>query len=582
MGGFFPPLLGTIMAKFFGFEVTRAKKQLKTFAPPENDDGALGVAAGGAFGQYIDMDGSIKNEVELINKYREMSIHPECDMAIDAIVNEAIVVSEEKENAVNLDLNELGAPDNVKKKIHEAWDKIVQALDFNKKGYEIFRKWYIDGRLYYHIIIDEERKKRGIQELRYVDPRKIRKVREVQKVRSEKANSAELVKKVEEFFVYNEKATRPDSTVQEGIKVMPDAVAHVTRGQFDYKKMNTLGYLHKAVKPLNQLTMMEDALVIYRISRAPERRIFYIDVGNLPKAKAEQYLRETMSQYRNKLVYNAETGEIKDERKHMSMLEDFWLPRREGGRGTEITTLQGGQNLGEMEDVLYFQVKLYKALNVPSSRLDEQSSGFSLGRESEISRDEMKFSKFIDRLRNKFTEFFDQLLKAQLILMGIIKEEDWEKIQHEIQYEWAEDSYYREQKTAEILQMRMELLSTVAEYAGRYFSMEYIKKNILQMTDKEIRQMQKQIDAEVNDEKLAPEATIEWGAMGATGGEPKEGEGEPPPEGEPPQPEMQPSNGNGNGQQPPRAEENQLLTNEKQFDINKIQRLLNQGADNGS
>jgi hypothetical protein len=303
-------------------------------------------------------------------------------------------------------------------------------------------------------------------------------------------------------------------------------------------------------------------------------------VGNLPKAKAEQYLRDTMSQYRNKLIYNAETGEIKDERKHMSMLEDFWLPRREGGRGTEITTLQGGQNLGEMEDVVYFQIKLYKALNVPSSRLDEQSSGFSLGRESEISRDEMKFSKFIDRLRNKFTEFFDQLLKAQLILMGIIKEEDWEKIQHEIQYEWAEDSYYREQKTAEILQMRMELLSTVAEYAGRYFSMEYIKKNILQMTDKEIRQMKKQIDAEVDGGTLAPEATIEWGAMGA-GGEPKEGEEEPPPEEEPPQPATPPPNGNGQ-QPPPKAEENQLLTGEKQFNINKIQRLLNQGADNGS
>ena len=566
------------MAKFFGFEVTKAKKQLKTFAPPENDDGALGVAAGGAFGQYIDMEGSIKNEVELINKYREMSIHPECDMAIDAIVNEAIVVSDEKENALNLDLNELGAPDAVKNKIHDAWDKIIQTLDFNNKGYDIFRKWYIDGRLYYHIIIDEERKKRGIQELRYIDPRKIRKVREVQKERSNNSNGAELIKNVEEFYVYNEKAAKPDSTVQEGIKVLPDAIAHVTSGQFDYKKMNTLGYLHKAIKSLNQLTMMEDALVIYRISRAPERRIFYIDVGNLPKAKAEQYLRDTMSQYRNKLVYNAETGEIKDERKHMSMLEDFWLPRREGGRGTEITTLQGGQNLGEMDDVIYFQVKLYKALNVPSSRLDEQSSGFSLGRESEISRDEMKFSKFIDRLRNKFTEFFDQLLKAQLVLMGIIKIEDWDKIKHEIQYEWAEDSYYREQKTAEILTMRMELLSTVAEYAGRYFSMEYIKKNILQMTDKEIRALKKQIDAEVDGGTLAKDATIEWGAMG--GGPPEEEEVPPAPAPALAPVPAQPASGN--GQQPPKSEEKELLTGEKQFDINNIQRLLNQGDSNGS
>ena len=566
------------MAKFFGFEVTKAKKQLKTFAPSENDDGALGVAAGGAFGQYIDMEGSIKNEVELINKYREMSIHPECDMAIDAIVNEAIVVSDEKENALNLDLNELGAPDAVKNKIHDAWDKIIQTLDFNNKGYDIFRKWYIDGRLYYHIIIDEERKKRGIQELRYIDPRKIRKVREVQKERSNNSNGAELIKNVEEFYVYNEKAAKPDSTVQEGIKVLPDAIAHVTSGQFDYKKMNTLGYLHKAIKSLNQLTMMEDALVIYRISRAPERRIFYIDVGNLPKAKAEQYLRDTMSQYRNKLVYNAETGEIKDERKHMSMLEDFWLPRREGGRGTEITTLQGGQNLGEMDDVIYFQVKLYKALNVPSSRLDEQSSGFSLGRESEISRDEMKFSKFIDRLRNKFTEFFDQLLKAQLVLMGIIKIEDWDKIKHEIQYEWAEDSYYREQKTAEILTMRMELLSTVAEYAGRYFSMEYIKKNILQMTDKEIRALKKQIDAEVDGGTLAKDATIEWGAMG--GGPPEEEEVPPAPAPALAPVPAQPASGN--GQQPPKSEEKELLTGEKQFDINNIQRLLNQGDSNGS
>ncbi len=562
MGGLFPPLLGATMAKFFGFEITKAKKQLKTFAPPENDDGALGIAAGGAFGQYIDMDGSIKNEIELITKYREMSIHPECDMAIDAIVNEAIVVSDEKENAVNLDLNELGASDAVKKKIHEAWDKIINSLDFNKKGYEIFRKWYIDGRLYYHIIIDEQRKKRGIQELRYIDPRKIRKVRETKKSKSD--NGVDIVNKVEEFFVYNEKLTRPDSTTQAGVKITPDAIAHVTSGQFDYKKMNTLGYLHKAIKPLNQLTMMEDALVIYRISRAPERRIFYIDVGNLPKAKAEQYLRDTMSQYRNKLVYNADTGEIKDERKHMSMLEDFWLPRREGGRGTEITTLQGGQNLGEMEDVVYFQVKLYKALNVPSSRLDEQSSGFSLGRESEISRDEMKFSKFIDRLRNKFTEFFDQLLKAQLILMGIIKPEEWDKIKHEIQYEWAEDSYYREQKTAEILQMRMELLSTVAEYAGRYFSMDYIRKHILQMTDKEIRQMKKEIDAEVDGGTLAKDATIEWGGMGNG----KEPELEPEPEPIAPEPE-------------PPIEEVFLTSEENKFNIDRIQQIIQGATKNG-
>jgi len=500
------------MAKFFGFEVTRPKKQLKTFSAKEDDDGALTVAAGGAFGQYIDMDGSIKNEIELINKYREMAIQPECDMAIDDIVNEAIVVPDDEEQVIKLDLTELGAPDNVKKKIHESFKQIINHLDFNKKAYEIFKKWYVDGRLYYHIIIDDASKKKGIQELRYLDPRKIRKVRENQKVRAD--NGADVINKTVEFFVYNEKAARPDSTVQEGIKVLPDAIAYINSGLFDYKKNNSLSYLHKAIKPLNQLRMMEDALVIYRISRAPERRLFYIDVGNLPKAKAEQYLKDTMNRYRNKLVYDAETGEIKDERKHMSMLEDFWLPRREGGRGTEISTLPGGMNLGEMEDVTYFLMKFYKALNVPSSRIDDSGSGFSLGRESEITRDELKFSKFIQRLRNQFTAFFDQLLKAQLILQGVIREGDWEKIQHEISYEFAEDSFYREQKNSEILQMRMELLSTVSEYAGRYFSMEYIKKSILQMTDKEIREMQKQIDAEVKDEKIVKDATIEWGAMG--------------------------------------------------------------------
>ena len=499
------------MAKFFGFEVTRPKKQLQTFSAKEDDDGALTVA-GGAFGQYIDMDGSIKNEIELINKYREMSIQPECDMAIDDIVNEAIVVPDDEEDVIKLDLTELGAPDNVKKKIHESFNQIINHLDFNKKAYELFRKWYIDGRLYYHIIIDEKSKKKGIQELRYIDPRKIRKVRENQKVRAD--NGVDVVNKTTEFFVYNEKAAKPDSQVQEALKILPDAIAYINSGLFDYKKNNSLSYLHKAIKPLNQLRMMEDALVIYRISRAPERRLFYIDVGNLPKAKAEQYLKDTMNRYRNKLVYNAETGEIKDERKHMSMLEDFWLPRREGGRGTEINTLPGGMNLGEMEDVTYFLMKFYKSLNVPSSRIDDSGSGFSLGRESEITRDELKFAKFIQRLRNQFTAFFDQLLKAQLILQGVIREGDWEKIQHEISYEYAEDNFYREQKNGEILTMRMELLSTVSEYAGRYFSMEYIKKTILQMTDKEIREMQKQIDAEVKDEKIVKDATIEWGAMG--------------------------------------------------------------------
>ncbi len=551
------------MAKFLGFEITRAKKKdLKSFTAPENDDGALPIASGGAFGQYVDMSGAIKNEIELINRYRDMSLHPECDSAIDDVVNEAIVVPEDEENVIKLELSNLGAPDTVKKKIHESFGSIVDKLKFNEKAHEIFRKWYVDGRLYYHIIIDEQKTKQGIQELRYVDPRKIRKVRENTK---QKTDKGDLVNKTQEYFVFNEKAIKPDAQISEAVRILPDAIAHITSGLFDHSKNVVVSHLHKAIKPLNQLRMMEDALVIYRISRAPERRLFYIDVGNLPKAKAEQYLQDTMNRYRNKLVYNADTGEIRDDRKHMSMLEDFWLPRREGGRGTEISTLPGGQNLGEMEDVIYFLQKFYKSLNVPSSRIDDQnSSGFSLGRESEITRDELKFSKFVQRLRTEFTDFFNQLLKAQLIFQGIIKPQDWEKIKHEISYVYAEDSFYREQKNSEILNMRLEALSTISEFAGRYFSMAWIKKHIMQMTDKEIKEMQKEIDAEVDGGKIVKDATIEWGAMGPQG--PPEPEvPEVPPEQPPPSAPAAPTN----GQAPPAQEENQLLQ-ELSFDIDSI------------
>lgn len=555
------------MAKFLGFEITRAKKKnLQSFAAPENDDGALPIASGGAFGQYIDMAGSIKNEIELINRYRDMALHPECDAAIDDIVNEAIVIPENEESVIKLDLEKLGAPDSVKKKIHESFDSITDKLNFNEKAYEIFRKWYVDGRLYYHIIIDEKNKKQGIQELRYIDPRKIRKIRE--NVKSKANNGIDLIKKTIEYYVFNEKAIKPDAQISEAVRILPDAIAHVTSGMFDHTKNVVVSHLHKAIKPLNQLRMMEDALVIYRISRAPERRLFYIDVGNLPKAKAEQYLQDTMNRYRNKLVYDADTGEIKDDRKHMAMLEDFWLPRREGGRGTEISTLPGGQNLGEMEDVIYFLQKFYKSLNVPSSRIDDQNgSGFSLGRESEITRDELKFSKFVQRLRTEFTDFFNQLLKAQLIFQGIIKPQDWEKIKHEISYVYAEDNFYREQKESEILNMRLEALSTISEFAGRYFSMAWIKKNIMQMTDKEIKKMQKEIDAEVDGGKIVKDATIEWGAMGPQGPpEPEAPEAPLPPEGQPPPPSAPaPTNG-----QPPTQEENQLLQ-ELSLDIDSIQ-----------
>ena len=501
------------MALIFGFDITRKKKNLKSFAAPENDDGAIDVSAGGAFGHYVDMEGKIKNEIQLINRYRDMATQSECDAAIDDICNEAIATSDQADDVLFLNLNELGAPDNIKDKIHKEFDTIINILNFNRDAHEIFRKWYVDGRLYYHIIIDEAKKKQGIQELRQIDPRKIRKVREVTKGKA--ANGVETVDKVEEFYVFNDKAGNQQSEVTKGVRVKTDSVAHINSGLFDYNNNVVISHLHKAIKPLNQLRMMEDAVVIYRISRAPERRLFYIDVGNLPKAKAEEYLKDQMNRFRNKLVYDADTGEIKDDRKHMSMLEDFWLPRREGGRGTEISTLPGGQNLGEMDDVMFFQTKLYKALNVPPSRL-ESDSGFSLGRESEISRDELKFSKFVDRLRNDFVELFDGILKAQLLLKGIIKIDDWDKIKHEIQYKWAEDSYYREIKTTEMIQSRLELLREVSDYAGRYYSMDFIRKQILQMTDDEIREMEKQIATETEGGKLAKEATIEWGGSEVT------------------------------------------------------------------
>ena len=501
------------MAQIFGFNITRKKKNLKSFAAPENDDGAIDVSAGGAFGHYVDMEGKIKNEIELINRYRGMAPQSECDAAIDDICNEAISTTDQADDVLLLNLNDLGAPDNIKDKIHTEFDTLINILNFNRDAHEIFRKWYVDGRMYYHIIVDEAKKKQGIQELRQIDPRKIRKVREVTKGKA--ANGVETVDKVEEFYVFNDKVGNAQTEVTQGVKVRTDSVAHINSGLFDYTSNVVISHLHKAIKPLNQLRMMEDAVVIYRISRAPERRLFYIDVGNLPKAKAEEYLKDQMTRFRNKLVYDADTGEIKDDRKHMSMLEDFWLPRREGGRGTEISTLPGGQNLGEMEDVLFFQTKLYKSLNVPPSRL-ESDSGFSLGRESEISRDELKFSKFVDRLRNDFVELFDHLLRAQLLLKGIIKDEDWDKIKHEIQYIWAEDSYYREIKSTEMLQSRLEILRDVSDYAGRYYSMDFIRREILQMTDEEIREMDKQIEAETEDGKLAKEATIEWGGSEVT------------------------------------------------------------------
>ena len=514
------------MASIFGYEITKKKKTPRSFAPPVSDDGASVVAAGGAQGAYLDLDGSWKNEIELINKYRDLQTQSEVDAAIDDIINDSIVVADDKEDVVSIDLENLGAPDSIKDKIHKEWKEIINLLDFNRKGYDLYRKWYVDGRIYFHMLVDEKKKKEGIQEVRYIDPRKIRKFKETNKVRG--PNGVDLVDNVEEYFIYFDKlkdAMRYDNT--KGIKIHKDTIAHSNSGLFDHGRNVIISHLHKAIKPINQLRMMEDAVVIYRISRSPERRIFYIDVGNLPKAKAEQYLKDTMNRYQNKLVYDANTGELKDDRKHMSMLEDFWLPRREGGRGTEISTLPGGTNLGEMEDVLFFQTKVYKALNVPPSRLD-QADGFSLGRESEISRDELKFSKFIIRLRNQFSSVFDTLLRTQLVLRGIIKPDDWIKFRPAINYHWAEDSYYREIKNSELISSRMQMMRDVTSYAGRYFSMNWIKKNILQLTDEEVRNMQKEIDAEVDGGKVAQEATIEWGEPAASQMSMEPQEGEPP------------------------------------------------------
>tara|TARA_Y100000593_G_scaffold93907_1_gene190562 strand:+ start:24005 stop:25738 length:1734 start_codon:yes stop_codon:yes gene_type:complete len=478
--------------KFLGFTIQKQDKQIASFAPPEPDDGAINMEIGGAYGTYVDFDGKIHNEVALIDKYREMSITPECDEAIEDIVNEAIVMGDAVP-PVELELSTLNISKKLKQSIYEEFKHIYNLLNFDKKGHEIFRKWYVDGKTHYHMMIDEEDKDAGIQELRYLDSRKIRKVREI--IREQADNGVDMVKKTIEFYAYDEVGINDQSQTMTGLKINPDVVAASNSGLYDHKSGSIISYLHKAIKPLNQLKMMEDAIVIYRIARAPERRIFYIDVGNLPKAKAEQYLRDMMVKHRNKIVYDASTGEIKDDRKHMNMMEDYWLPRREGGRGTEIQTLPGGQNLGELEDIEYFQRKLYKALNVPTSRLMEET-GFSLGRETEITRDELKFSKFIMRLRTQFVEVFDTILKTQLILKGIIKDEEWGEIKDGMEYMWAEDGYYREIKNTEMLRDRLSLAQDVSEYTGKFFSIDYIRREVLKQTQEEMDRMDREIEAE--------------------------------------------------------------------------------------
>ena len=500
----------------FGFRFGRKnEKDLvqnsnKSFVEPEIYDGAQTIeesAAGGFFGQYVDFIGSSKTENDLTHKYRAMSLFPECDQAIEDIVNDAIIVGTNN-RIVDINLDHTKLSDNSKEKVTAEFDNVLSLLNFNNKAYEIFKRWYIDGKLYYHIILhgDEKNEKnvrKGISELRAIDPVKIRKVRKVQKeqVRDENNRTTiPLVKNVQEFFLFTD--TTPNTltpTTASGIKIAKDAICYVTSGQVDSNTKRVVGYLHKAIRPLNMLRQIEDAVVIYRISRAPERRIFYIDVGNLPKQKAEQYLRDIMNRYRNKLVYNASTGEIRDDRKHMSMLEDYWIPRREGGRSTEITTLDGGQNLGEMEDVMYLQRKLFRALNVPLSRL-ETEAGFNLGRSTEITRDEIKFGKFIDRLRARFSHLFTNLLKIQLLTKGIMSESDWKNIEQNINYKFETDSHFTDLKEMEILKEKMDVMRELQEYTGTYFSKEYIKKKVLRFSEQELREIESQIEKEAQEE----------------------------------------------------------------------------------
>jgi hypothetical protein len=503
--------------ELFGFRVGRDEEvaernaqQIPTFTPPPNVDGAMEVAPGGAYGTFVDMEGVAKNEAELITRYREMSMYPECESAIDDVVNEALITDDQDE-PISLNLDNLKQPESVKKRIQEEFDTILKLLDFNNMGYELFRRWYIDGRLFYHIMVDINNPRKGIQELRYIDPRRIRKIRQpLRRTPIVGQNSKLIVPAYEEYYLYN-LAGMSQGTMTQGVKVSKDAICYVHSGLLDARNRMVLSYLHKAIKPLNQLRMLEDAVVIYRLARAPERRIFYIDVGNLPKAKAEQYVRDMMVKHKNRLVYDADTGAVKDTRKFMTMLEDYWLPRREGGRGTEITTLPGGENLGQMEDVDYFRKKLYKSLSVPVSRLEPEGT-FSMGRSGEISRDEIKFAKFVERLRDRFTHLFDNLLEIQLLLTGVMTREEWKEMKNDIKYDFQRDNYYAEIKEQDMMNNRLAVLGIVDAYVGKYYSVEWIRKHVLRQTEEEIQEIDKQMaaegevqaaaEAEVNDQQM--------------------------------------------------------------------------------
>jgi hypothetical protein len=488
--------------RLFGFEIKRAKdglddpKKKPSIVPARDDDGAGYVTASGMhYGQYVNLDGDeSKDNHQLVMQYRGVAMHPEVDQAIEEIINEAIIASE-REQSVDINMDELKVSDKIKKQIKEEFDNVYGMLDFNEYGHDIFRRWYVDGRLYHHLVVNESNIKAGIQEIRPIDASKMRKVKQVKKAK-DPTTGVDVIEKVDEYYIYQEKP----GTQNAGVKLTADSISYVTSGLLNEDRKKIVSYLHKALKSINQLRMMEDALVIYRLARAPERRVFYIDVGNLPRGKAEQYLKDIMTRYRNKLVYDAKTGEIRDDRKHMSMLEDFWLPRREGGKGTEITSLPGGENLGQIDDIIYFQKKMYRALNVPINRL-EQEAQFSLGRSSEITRDELKFQKFVNRLRKRFAHLFYGILKKQLILKGIITDSDWDTIKNDLFVDYQMDNHFTELKDAEILREKLQSLDQITNYVGDYFSKEWVMKNVLNFNDEEIENMQKELNGEQEEQE---------------------------------------------------------------------------------
>ncbi|MDW7642044.1 MAG: portal protein, partial [Nitrosarchaeum sp.] len=508
-----------LMSKLFGFKIQDTgvdkSKKLVSPVPPNEEDKSDYYIQSGFYGQYVDIEGVYKNEQDLVKRYREMALHPECDSAIEDVVNEAIV-SDLNDSPVEIELSNLPASDKLKQIIRDEFKSIKEIMDFDRKAHEIFRNWYVDGKIFYHKVIDLKNPSAGIQEIRYIDPIKIRFIRKAEQTgqnanfpaslsRSNEPIDIHQAPKIEEYYLYD-----PNSSIgssgsisfrndAKSVKIAKDAITYVTSGLVDRNKQTILSYLHKSIKALNQLRMIEDSLVIYRLSRAPERRIFYIDVGNLPKIKAEQYLRDVMNRYRNKLVYNADTGEIKDDRKYMAMLEDFWLPRREGGRGTEITTLPGGQNLGELADIEYFQKKLYKSLNVPSSRIDVGGGGFNLGRSSEILRDELKFTRFVGRLRKRFSEVFNDMLKTQLILKNIVTLQDWEVLREHIQYDYVYDNHFSDLKENELRNDQLGVVAAMEPYIGKYFSAQYIRSKVLKQSDGQMKEIDAQIEKEIKE-----------------------------------------------------------------------------------